>query len=109
MATEIWRDFDPNLDIPEGLKNARESVNTESTEEIPEPDADIDFQTDTLIDEESELDEEFVGDELDVPGTFEIVSQTVRTGPDGSQVVDIVIDVEEVEGAVKYEVRVTKA
>lgn len=109
MATEIWRDFDPNLDIPEGLVNAREATNSDATTDLAEPDADIDFQTDTLIDEDSELDEEYVGDELDVPGTFEIVSQTVRTGPDGSQVVDIVIDVEEVEGAVKYEVRVTKA
>lgn len=109
MTTEIWRDFDPNLDIPEGLKNARESVSRDRTEELPEPDADIDFQTETLSDDESQLDEEEVGDELDVPGTFEIVSQTVRTGPDGAQVVDIVIDVEEVQGAVKYEVRVTKA
>lgn len=108
MATEIWRDFDPNLDIPIGLKNARVASSVDKTSELPEPDADIDIQTETLVDEESELDEEEVGDELDVPGTFEIVSQTVRTGPDGSQVVDIVIDVEEVEGAVKYEVRITK-
>lgn len=108
MATEIWRDFDPNLDIPVGLKNARVAVSPNKTEDVPDPDADIDFQTETYIDEDSELDEEFVGDELDVPGTFEIISQTVRTGPDGSQVVDIVIDVEEVEGAVKYEVRITK-
>lgn len=108
MATEIWRDFDPNLDIPIGLKNARVSTKPDVTEELPDPDADINEQFETLIDEESELDEEEVGDELDVPGTFEIISQTVRTGPDGSQVVDIVIDVEEVEGAVKYEVRITK-
>lgn len=108
MVTEIWRDFDPNLDIPAGLKNARESISPDTIEEIPDPDADIDFQTETLIDEESELNEEEVGDELAVPGTFEIISQTVRTAPDGSQVVDIVIDVEEVEGAVKYEVRITK-
>lgn len=108
MATEIWRDFDPNLDIPIGLKNARVSTKPDVTGELPDPDADINIQFETLIDEDSELDEEEVGDELDVPGTFEIISQTVRTGPDGSQVVDIVIDVEEVEGAVKYEVRITK-
>lgn len=109
MVTEIWRDFDPNLDIPVGLKNAREGISSDVIEELPEPDADIDFQTDTLIDEDSELDEESVEDELDVPGSFEVITQTVRTAPDGSQVVDIVIEVEEVEGAVKYEVRVTKA
>ena len=108
MATDVWRDFDPSLDIPIGLVNARTTVNADTVDELPDPNADIDFQTDTLVDEDSELDEEYVEDELDVPGTFEILSQTVRTGPNGSQVVDIVIDVEEVEGAVKYEVRVTK-
>lgn len=108
MATEIWRDFDPNLDIPIGLKNARVSVAGDSND-IADPYADIDFQIDTLSDDDSELDEEFVENELDVPGTFEIISQTVRTGPNGSQVVDVVIDVEEVEGAVNYELRITKA
>lgn len=109
MATEIWRGFDPNLDIPDGLKNAYESVSRDRVDEYPDPDADIDSQTDTLSDDESQLDEEEADDELGVPGSFKIISQTVRTGPGGAQFVDIVIDVEEVEGAVKYEVRVTKA
>lgn len=108
MATEIWRDFDPNLDIPIGLKNARVAVRPDNEEELPDASADIDFQTETLIDEESELDEEEVGDELGVPGTFEVISQTLRTAPDGTQVVDVVVDVEDIEGAVKYEVRITK-
>lgn len=107
MTTEIWRDFDPNLDIPIGLKNARVTI-LPDRDDVPDPNADIDFQTETYIDEESELGEEEVGDELDVPGTFFIVSQLIRTAPDGSQVVDVVIDVEEVEGAIKYEVRITK-
>lgn len=108
MTTEIWRDFDPNLDIPIDLKNARVSALPDVTDEIPDPDADIDIQEDTLSDDDSQLDEDESSDELDVPGTFVIVSQTVRTGADGSQVVDVVIDVEEVDGAVKYEVRITK-
>jgi hypothetical protein len=108
MTTEIWRDFDPNLDIPIGLKNARISTRPDVVEELPEPDADIDIQEDTLYDDDSQLDEDESSDELDVPGTFVIISQTVRTAPDGSQVVDVVIDVEEVEGAEKYEVRITK-
>lgn len=108
MATEIWRDFDPNLDIPIGLKNARVAALPDRTEELPAPDADIDIQSETLVDEESELNEEEIGDELDVPGTFVIVSQTIRTAPDGTQVVDVVAEVEDVEGAVKYEVRITK-
>lgn len=108
MTTEIWRDFDPNLDIPVDLKNARVGVRADVVEDIPDPDADIDIQEDTLDDDDSQLDEDESSDELDVPGTFVIVSQTVRTAPDGSQVVDVVIDVEEVEGAAKYEVRITK-
>lgn len=108
MATEIWRDFDPNLAIPEGLKNARVSTSPDRTNEYPDPDANIDIQTETFDDEGSELDEDGVGFELDVPGTFEVVSQTVRTGPDGSQVVDVVIEIEDVNGAVNYEVRMSK-
>lgn len=108
MTTEIWRDFDPNLDIPIGLKNTRVASLPDVDEERPEPDADIDVQSETLDDDDSAIDEDESGDGLDVPGTFEIISQTVRTAPDGSQVIDIVIDVEEVENAVKYEVRITK-
>lgn len=109
-STDIWRDFDPNLEIPVELKNVRVVPHPENTEDLPDPDAEIDIQTETLSDEESELDDGPADDEeLQVPGSFEIVSQTVRTAPDGRQVVDIILEVEEVEGAVKYEVRVTKA
>lgn len=108
MQTEIWRDFDPNLDIPLGLKNARYVAKPDVTDTNPEPDADIDIQTETLSDEDSDLNEDVEDGVLEVPGSFDIVSQTVRTGPDGSQVVDIVIDVEDVDGALNYEIRMTK-
>lgn len=108
MTTEIWRDFDPNLDLPVDLKNARVARLPDVNDELAEPDADIDFQDDTISDDDSELNEDEVSDALDVPGTFTIVSQTVRTAANGQQVVDIVIDVEEVDNAVKYEVRMTK-
>lgn len=109
MATEIYRDFDPNLTIPIGLKNTRISTLPDVQEDLAEPDADIDIQEETLSDDDSQLDEDEVGDELDVPGSFTIISQTVRTAPDGNQVIDIVIDVEEVDGAVKYEIRIVPA
>lgn len=108
MATEIWRDFDPNLDIPIGLKNAKYTRKPDATDTAPEPDADINIQDETLSDEDSDINEESNDDVLAVPSTFDIVSQTVRTGPDGSQVVDIVIDIEDVDGAINYEVRITK-
>lgn len=107
MATDIWREFDPRLPIPIGLKNARVKELLDDEFAVSEPNEDIDWQ-EGLDNEDSEIDDDQIDEELDVPGSFEILSQTIRTAPDGSQVVDVVIDVEEVEGAVKYEVRITK-
>lgn len=45
---------------------------------------------------------------LAVPDAVTVVSQTVKTSPSGQQLVDIVIDVTDVPGAVNYEVRITK-
>lgn len=45
---------------------------------------------------------------LSVPGTVSVVSQTVRFAADGKSVIDVVLDVEDVKGAVTYDVRVTK-
>lgn len=108
MTTETWRDFDPNLDIPVNLKNARVSSLPDAVSDIADPEADIDVQEDTFDDDDSLLDDDINDEELATPGTYVIVSQTVRTAQDGTQVVDVVIDVEEVDGAEKYEVRITK-
>ena len=43
------------------------------------------------------------------PATCTVVSQTVRVVADGSFVVDLVLDVEDVPGVTNYDVRVTKA
>lgn len=44
-----------------------------------------------------------------VPDIYDIVSQTIRTNADGSQVVDVVIEVEDLQSnKSKYEIRVTK-
>lgn len=107
MLSEIWRDFDPNLDIPAGLKNAKYVKQPDATY-LPDPDADIDIQDETLGDEDSDTNEDQNDDELAVPSDFTIISQTVRTAANGQQVVDVVIDVTEVDGAVSYEVRMTK-
>lgn len=42
------------------------------------------------------------------PQTLKIVKQTLRTKQDGSQVIDIVVEVEKVKAADKYEFRMTK-
>lgn len=45
---------------------------------------------------------------LQPPTTWKLISQTVRQGPDGKAVVDVVFEVNDVIGATNYEVRVTK-
>lgn len=44
---------------------------------------------------------------IGTPKTLVIVSQRVITRPDGSQVVDVVVDVDKIANADKYEFRVT--
>lgn len=48
------------------------------------------------------------GVELEVPEDFTIVSQAIRYAPGGQQVVDVVIEVEDIEGAIEYEIQVVK-
>jgi hypothetical protein len=107
MTTEIWTDFDPNLQIPSDLKNAKIGVKPDVVSDIPDPDANIDPQSESLDDNSSMLVEDEPANALDTPSSYTIISQTVRTDPQGNQVVDVVIDVEEVPGAVDYQVRVS--
>jgi hypothetical protein len=101
------------FDIPDGLVNFQHS-------DVPTGDAsdyltDEEIETDDLSDSEvlddtylvDELDETGVP-ELDFPDTFTILSQTIRTQPNGMQVIDVVIEVESVAGALNYEVRAVK-
>ena len=71
----------------------------------------------SIADDDLLLDEEFldgfdpgVSDiiELEVPEDFEVVEQKLRRVDSGQQVVDIVIEIQEIEGAINYEVQITK-
>lgn len=42
---------------------------------------------------------------ISAPENLTVISQTIRVLPDGTSVVDVVLDVEEVLGASRYEVR----
>jgi hypothetical protein len=108
MATEIWTELDPNLDLPPDLKNIKFISNPDNNIEMGDATADIDIQSETLDDDDSLTDDEAMVDVLEPPGSFQIISQTIRTGLDGSQVVDVVVEVEDVPGAVSYNVRVSK-
>lgn len=97
MDSRVTREFDPNFPIPEGLADAvYANVSV---------DDDVDFE----IDEDPDLGEESTDGVLETPNSWAVVSEEVRTGPDGSQIVDIVIEIEDVEGADTYEVRLTKS
>jgi hypothetical protein len=45
---------------------------------------------------------------LDTPDTIIIFDQKLRRAPGGQQVVDVTIDVEEIIGALEYEVQIAK-
>lgn len=93
--------IDPRFPIPEGLLDF-----VYDDREFPfDPDVDPasadteDASTDGFDDGDDELPE--------VPKSFKVVNQKIRTKDDGSQVVDITVEVEKVKGATKYEFRIT--
>lgn len=93
----------PLFPIPEGLRDF-----IYSDREFP---FDPDVDAATADTEDVSLGEEGEGEEEDevptAPRTFKIVKQTIRTKKDGSQVVDLTVEVEAVMGAEKYEFRLT--
>lgn len=82
----------PGMYIPEGMEDEwRYSDDVELTEDLPAVIGEGDF-----------------GDTLSVPETVVVVSQTPRKTGSGSVVVDLVIDVEDIQGALTYEFRISK-
>lgn len=65
----------------------------------------VEFDGDIYIVDDDSIDsDEF----LEVPDNFTIISQTIRTAPGGTQVIDLVAEVDDVAGDVTYEYRITK-
>lgn len=104
MASDVTREIDQNFAVPEGLKytTVRVPVEDESSDD------DIDIQIGSHLDDSSELDEEEISGDIETPENIDIISQDVRTAPDGRQVIDVVIEVTDVVGAINYDVRITK-
>lgn len=94
--------IDPMFFIPEGTD---EFVYTESEIEVVD-DADNFAEIESSYDDGSDFAD--YSDDPDTPDILGVISQTVRTSASGSQVVDVVIEVEDIEGIANYEVRVTK-
>lgn len=119
--------LDPRLFIPDGVID----IGVKSTEidpDNPTPTADTGETSDDATDSNSEVGtgdggevvyepptnddiptEGGESDMLPTPQFIEIVSQTIRIAPDGSSMVDVVINVEDIPGVTNYDVRVTKA
>lgn len=104
--------FDSGQYIPYGLQGA---TTLEADEDDPVLDSDQDNNElfgdedveGELLEEDYEQSDESdeVDDGVGVPQNMTIVSQTFRTAPDGRQVVDVVIEVDNIDDAVRYEVR----
>lgn len=83
--------IDPIFKVPEGAEDEFEFVERLD----PEP-------------EDTEIEDE-VADGLETPDSFIIISQKLRRVKGKNAVVDIVFETDEIEGATKYEIKVTKA
>lgn len=94
--------IDPLFVIPEGAED-QFVYSTEGTDGIFFEDVFDSFDEDGTEEEDGE------SGGLGVPESFSIVSQKLRRAPGGQQVVDVVIETDDIEGAVKYEMEVTKA
>lgn len=105
-----------NFYAPDFLLDVKQEGDTQG--DVGDRDASTSTPTAVLIDPAAEFDAVIVSDTdtgppvdpamLATPNTLTVVSQTVRFTADGRSVVDLLIDVEDVQGAVSYDVRVTK-
>lgn len=102
--------IDPRFDVPEGLDSFayEESVNPDELSTAEGPDSDvIEIYTGEPSVEESDSDD-FTHDAPPVPQEFTILSQTIHMSPDGRQLVDVEIQVEDIPGVIQIDFRVTK-
>lgn len=93
--------IDPNFLLPPGLIDVTQrDVETEELE--------YDGEEVTESNEEV-VDAGYVDpDHLETTQTFLVVNETVRVLPDGSSVVDLIVELDDIPGITNYEARVTK-
>ena len=104
-------EVDPNFFVPPGVIgiSQAESSGSQSTygQDIIDVEDDGYFEeVDTLgpITDAGDGGNEILG----VPSNFSVFSQTVKILPDGTAMVDVILDIPDVPGANNYEVRITK-
>jgi hypothetical protein len=102
--------IDPRFDIPEGLDSFvypdEMTPVGNSTGDGPDSDT-VEIFTGEPSDEESDIGD-ISHDAPPVPMDFIVVSQTIRTSPDGRQLVDVIIQTEDIPGVTHLEFRITK-
>lgn len=108
MAGREKRIIDPMFYIPTGMSDDAwaydESPVVDYDDVAPDYD-DIDVDSDVTIIDEGDDSTDDAPDAID---NLTVLSQTLRRAADGSTVVDIVVSVDTIPGATKYEFRVTK-
>jgi hypothetical protein len=102
--------IDPNFHIPEGLESFVYS-DEDNPGPLPESiaaDSDVvEVYTDAPADEDSEQGD-ISHDAPAIPGEVVVINQKIRTSPDGRQVVDLTLEVDDIDGVVGFDIRVTK-
>ena len=93
-------EIDPMFHVPDGVD---ELVYSEFYESGQDP---AELEEDFIEDNDEDYND--YSDAPDTPIILGVVSQTLRTTKAGTQRVDLVIEVEEVDGLDKYDIRVAK-
>lgn len=98
--------IDPRFFVPPGVIDVRERTADESAQ-IYDVDTTVVSGEDVQPPAPDSIND---GTRLATPSSITVVTpQTVRFAPDGTQVVDVILEIADVEGATNYDVRVTKA
>lgn len=96
--------IDPAFYIPEGLEN--EFVYAENTNYVSDEELDVsEFTSDEFVGDEDDFDNEST---IPVPDAPVVILQTIRTAPGGTQVVDVIVEVEDIPGVEDFELHVSK-
>jgi hypothetical protein len=90
-----------DIEVSDETDNSLDGVSAEGVDSIGYEDGEDTFILDDGFSDQN-------GATLDVPQNFSIISQVIRRAPGGQQVVDVVLNIPDVAGAINYEVQVTK-
>jgi len=95
----------PSVYIPEGVENLTYlTPDTDETYQLVGEEENIDYE----VTVENDPEQPGISDGPAIPETFTIVSQTIRYNADGTQVVDVIAQTDDLPGTDSIEVRVTK-